>query len=187
MIRITMFTLFLVSTLPLCSCTTGSGPYHHADPQRRDTAKAERLTREAADWIETNPITAEKLLREALAEDIYYGPAHNNLGVLFIDQGRLYQAAAEFEWARKLMPGNPEPRLNLGLTLEHGGRIDEAIQSYEAALALTPEHLDSVQALVRCQIRYNLLDSQVADRLKIIAMRGTPEWSSWARQRLLEL
>ena len=107
--------------------------------------------------------------------------------MLFIDQGRLYQAAAEFEWARKLMPGNPEPRLNLGLTLEHGGRIDEAIQSYEAALALTPEHLDSVQALVRCQIRYNLLDSQVADRLKIIAMRGTPEWSSWARQRLLEL
>lgn len=186
MIRIAIFIFFLVSGLSLCSCATNSGPYRHVDPKRRDTAMAERLTREAADRIETNPITAEKLLREALAEDPYYGPAHNNLGVLFIEQDRLYEAAAEFEWARKLMPGNPEPRLNLGLALEHGGRIDEAIQSYEAALALTPEHLDSLQALVRCQLRHNRFDSQIADRLSIIAMRGTPEWSSWARQRLLE-
>ncbi len=186
MIRITIFALTLISILPLCSCSVSSAQVHQAESQQRDTAKAARLTRDAADLIESDPLTAEKLIREALTEDPFHGPAHNNLGVLLIAQGSLYEAAAEFEWARKLMPGNPEPRLNLGLTFEQGGRIDEAIRSYEAALALTPEHLDSVQALVRCQLRHNRLDSEITARLRIIAMRGPPEWSNWARERLLE-
>lgn len=43
--------------------------------------------------------------------------------------GWLHKAASEFEWARKLMPGYPDPRLNLAMTLEEAGRIDEASEA----------------------------------------------------------
>jgi Tfp pilus assembly protein PilF len=186
MISFTLPIQLVVSLLVLSSCATSSGPYNNADPQRRNTAEAERLTRKAADLIASDPISAEKLLREALAEDLFHGPAHNNLGVLFFEQDRLYEAAAEFEWARKLMPGHPDPRLNLGLVLERGGRIDDAIASYHAALKIAPEHLETTQALARTLLRHNRVDPDLDPRLQLIAMRGTPTWSDWAHRRLLE-
>jgi hypothetical protein len=51
---------------------------------------------------------------EALSADLFFGLAHNNLGVLYLKEDKLYEAANEFEWARKLMPGHPDPRMNLG-------------------------------------------------------------------------
>jgi len=32
------------------------------------------------------------------------------------------------------MPGHPDPRMNLALTLEQAGRTDETIQTYKTAL-----------------------------------------------------
>jgi len=57
------------------------------------------LTHEAATLIDADPATAEKLLREALTADLYHGPAHNNLGVLYLKMSppKLYEAASEFE------------------------------------------------------------------------------------------
>jgi len=48
---------------------------------------------------------AETLLRRALTADLYHGPAHNNLGVLYLTQGKLFEAAGEFEWARGELAG----------------------------------------------------------------------------------
>lgn len=170
----------------LCGCTSHrSGPYSPTEPARRDTAAAERLTREAAELIASNPTKAEELLREALTADLFHGPAHNNLGVLFLNAGQLYEAAGEFEWARKLMPGHPDPRLNLGLALERGGRIDEAIDAYRTALALAPEHLPTLQALTRCQLRHARQDAATITNLEQIAMNAPPQWRSWARDQLL--
>ena len=33
---------------------------------------------------------------------------HGNLGVLYLNRGELYEAASEFEWARRLLPGHPD-------------------------------------------------------------------------------
>ncbi len=174
-------TLLLASAILLSGgCAMPSGPYAPAREANRDTARAEKISRHAADLIWSDPIKAESLLREALSADLYHGPAHNNLGVIYLEQGKLYEAASEFEWARKLMPGHPDPRLNLGLALERGGRIDDAIQSYESALTVAPEHLDTIQSLVRCQLRYDRSDQQTAERLAMIRMRGDDAWSSWA-------
>ena len=70
---------------------------------------------------------------EALTRDLFYGPAHNNLGVVFLNQDKLYEAANEFEWARKLMPGQPDPHVNLAITMERAVRNEDAYKSYEAA------------------------------------------------------
>ena len=101
-----------------CHSSPGDGVYSPASGQQGSTVVAERLTKEAADLVHSDPKRAETLLRRALDEDLFFGPAHNNLGVIHLERGELYEAANEFEWARKLMPGHPDPRLNLAITLD---------------------------------------------------------------------
>jgi Flp pilus assembly protein TadD len=136
--------------------------------------------------IDSDPAKAEALLREALAADVYHGPSHNDLGVVYLKQGKLYEAANEFEWARKLMPGHPDPRMNLALTLERAGRVDEAIATYDTALEVYPNHLPTMQALTRLQIRRSRTDERTAGMLKEIALSGeTPQWRKWAQRSLV--
>jgi tetratricopeptide (TPR) repeat protein len=187
-----MKTLWLVGVLsvltaylfgsPGCSSARRAGPYAPAVEADRDGNKAQRLNAEGAKLIESDPTKAEKLLREALTADLYHGPAHNNLGVLYLKQGRLYEAAGEFEWSRKLLPGLPEPRMNLALTLERAGRTDEALATYATALEVYPEHLPTIQAMALLQVRSGKLDDRTSHYLDEIALRGeTERWREWAR------
>jgi len=100
--------------LGMVGCRAAStSPYAVQEALERDTVRAQELSREAADLVHDQPARAEELLRQALVADLFYGPAHNNLGVVCLERGDLYASASEFEWARKLMPGHPDPRTNL--------------------------------------------------------------------------
>ena len=156
--------------------------YNPATESDRNPAEAERLNQQATAIIDSDPTTAEALLRRALAADLYYAPAHNNLGTLLLKQGKLYEAAGEFEWAKKLMPGHPDPRLNLALTLETAGRTDEAIATYQTALEVYPEHIATMQALTRLQVRSGRTDDRTRPMLSEVALRGeSKQWRDWAR------
>ncbi len=163
-----------------------AGPYQSQPAAARDPIEAQRLTMQAAALIDEDPEEAERLLREALSHDLYHGPAHNNLGAIYLARDDLYEAASEFEWARKLMPGHPDPRLNLGLALERAGRAGDAIDAYRTALDVYPGHLPSIKALVRCQLRHNKTDEKTDERLRDIAMTSDTEWSQWAQGWLLK-
>ncbi len=168
--------------LVLVGCRSAApGPYSPTEKAGRNTVRAQELSRQAADLIESDPEAAERLLREALSADLFFGPAHNNLGVLYLKEGRLYEAAGEFEWARKLMPGHPDPRMNLALTLETAGQVDEAIQAYETALEVYPGHVPTVQGLARLYVQTGRTGPELAGWLDTIAMQGeTEEWRGWA-------
>ncbi len=151
----------------------------------RDTAASQRLAQEAVKIVATDPARAEALLREALNADLYNGRAHNNLGALYLSQAKLYEAAGEFEWARKLMPGHPDPRMNLALVLERAGRTDEALATYATALEVYPNHIPTLQAITRLQLRLGKADDHLNDQLADIALRGeTPQWREWARLQM---
>ena len=182
--RVAIFAAFTLAAASGCA-TKGHGPYTGTPESTRNPDKAERLNQEAADVIDTNPAKAEKLLREALTFDLYHGPAHNNLGIVLLQKGQLYDAAGEFEWARKLLPGHPDPRMNLAYTLELAGRTDEAITTFRTALEVYPDHLPTIQAITRLQIRAGKKDADTPRWLKDIAMRGESEhWRNWARLEL---
>ncbi len=106
--------------------------------------------------------------------------------MLFLEAGKLYEAANEFEWARKLMPGKADPRMNLALTLEVAGRVEDALREYETALEVDPDHVPSMQALARL-IRSRDPDSEkLPELLEAIAMRGEPaEWREWAKGEMV--
>ena len=177
----------LVATLSSCR-STPVGPYAPMSEVARSTTKAEELSREGADLIASDPARAEALLREALTADLYFGPAHNNLGVVFLNAGKLYEAANEFEWARKLMPGHPDPRVNLGICLERAGRVDDAIESYDAALQVSPAYLPAIQGAALAAIHSGRDDARLAGWLQEIAMRADqPMWREWASRARVEL
>ncbi|MCC6910347.1 MAG: tetratricopeptide repeat protein [Phycisphaerales bacterium] len=175
----------LVLTSAGCAGSRSVGPYSQPKEVARNPLEAQRLTRQAAELMESDPARAETLLREALTFDLYHGPAHNNLGVLHLNRGELYEAANEFEWARKLMPGHPDPRLNLALALERAGRVDEALAACDSALQVYPGHIATTEALARLQLRYRHTDDRTHGLLEEIAMRGeTEQWREWARRQL---
>jgi tetratricopeptide (TPR) repeat protein len=122
-------------------CSSSPGPYAPQSEAARDSKRAQRLTQDAAAILHKDPARAERLLRDALTADLYHGPAHNDLGVLFLNRDQLYEASGEFEWARKLMPGHPDPTLNLALTLERAGRSDQALAMYASALEVYPDYI----------------------------------------------
>ncbi len=179
-------TVVLAALASLAGCRTQNtlGPYQVPSEADRATSVAERLNREAADLIEKDPAKAESLLRDALTKDLFFGPAHNNLGVVFLHQKKLYEAAHEFEWARKLLPGNPDPRVNLALTLERAGRLEEAFKTYETALEVAPEDLTAIEGLASLAVRTRRDEPRLHGWLEAIALVADDPWRSWARLRM---
>ncbi|MDX2148502.1 MAG: tetratricopeptide repeat protein [Planctomycetota bacterium] len=179
-----LLVVFSLSMLAACR-SSPSGPYEPTTDVARDVQRSLELAQQAAALVESHPKKAETLLREALGLDLYNGPAHNNLGVIHLARDDLYEAASQFEWARKLMPGHPDPRLNLALTLERAGRREEAIAMYDTALEVMPGHLPSVKGLVRLQLQTARTDARTPALLSEVALRGeTEQWRNWARLHL---
>jgi len=176
--------LLVIIGVSLAACRSTIGPYSTPTQVSRDTTAAERLSREAANVIEADLDKAEALLREALTKDLFYGPAHNNLGVVFLKQDKLYEAANEFEWARKLLPDSPDPRVNLGIAMERAGRTSDAFLAYEAALEVAPGNIAAMQGAALLSARSNSAPPQLASWLDTIAVRGeSSAWRDWARLR----
>jgi tetratricopeptide (TPR) repeat protein len=164
-----------------CASNRDEGPYRSTGTQRRDVPKAEKFYQEAKPLLVTDTAQAEDLLRKALAADIYHGGAHNNLGVLLLQQERLYDAAEEFEWARKLLPGNPEPRVNLALVLDRAGRASDALDAAKTALEVMPGNLPAIQLTALIQVRDGSTDQGTVALLNQISMRSDQsQWRAWA-------
>ena len=179
------FSALLICALALSSCgSQARGPYGTTGEQQRDIARAEESYRESL--AEDDDENRERLLRATLGFDLYHGQAHNNLGVLLLQQGRLYDAAEEFEWARKLLPGHPEPRANLALTLERGGKHADAVEAALSAIEVRPGHLGAIKLIAMVSIDEGLVDPLIDEHLDAIATRAPePEWREWAVEQRL--
>jgi tetratricopeptide (TPR) repeat protein len=176
--------LLILPALSGCGQSVARGPYAVDGSAKRDIAKAEELYQEALPLLASDAPAAEQLLRDCLGFDLYHGGAHNNLGVLLLGQNRLYDAAEEFTWARKLLPGHPEPRTNLAITLERGGKHQEALDAAHAALEIRPGDLDAMECLAMIQLREGIADATTLVYLDAIILRAHDDaWNDWARSQ----
>jgi len=155
------------------------------DP-RRDSEQARRLNAQAVEKLSQDDLeAAEKLLKQSLEADVFFGPGHNNLGTVYFRQQKLYLAAWEFQYAAKLMPNQAQPKNNLGLVFEQVRKYDQAQENYEAALALEPDNPEIIGNLARLYVRTNRKDSRAYELLTELVMKDTrPQWVNWAKQRL---
>lgn len=168
--------------------SSSAGPYGVGVELQRDEERAARLVDEASAAMPGDPGRAERDLREALTADLFNAKAHNNLGVILLSKGDLYGAAHEFDWARKLLPGHPEPRLNLALTLEQAGRIQDAEAAYMSALEVYPGYMPAMQGAARLAVAEGREPHDLQAWLEQIALGGESEaWREWAERRRAEL
>jgi tetratricopeptide (TPR) repeat protein len=98
--------------------------------------------------------------------------------------GKLYEAATEFEWARKFLPGYPDPRINLALCMERAGRTEEARQAYDSALEVAPESLAAKQGAAVLAVRRGQPEPRLDSWLARIALESErADWRDWANDR----
>ena len=152
----------------------------------RNPAKAQRLTLAGVNALENGKreYAAEKLL-SAIRADPQYGPAHNNLGLLQFDDGKLYQAVLSFERAKELMPADPVVYYNLGLVLEQAGRKYQALELYWQAVEIDPTEPHFLGNLVRLRRRLGENGPDVVAQLQDLMLIETrSDWRDWASEQL---
>lgn len=138
---------------------------------------------------------ARTLLEQALNADITFGPAHNNLGLVYFQLDDLYRAAHEFDSAIKLMPYQPDARNNLGMVFERFGErtrsqeaFKKAVDAYERARKLSPDNPLYLGNLTRVKINRGDRDEETRALLEELVFKDPrPEWRDWARMELLKM
>lgn len=180
----------MVVALTGCASSADRLAYRTAPERgRSDSLSAQRLNDAGLTLIEDGEFEkAEGKFRDALAQDLYHAPAHNNLGLVLLHTERHYEAAWEFEYAAKLAPNAVEPRQNLGLLLEEIGRIDRAIEEYESALTLDPNDAVSMRHLARAYVKSGEKQRRLKDLLeKLLLIPNDHQWDAWIRGQLIRV
>jgi tetratricopeptide (TPR) repeat protein len=166
-----------------------------ADPLR-NTPVARRENQRGLEHLGKDRLEeAAQAFQRALEADKTYGPAHNNLGKVYLRKFEYNAAKDEFQAAIEYMPNHPAPRNNLGLALEkawvadrHLSSIDEAIACYEKAVALAPESIEYAANLARALDRRGDRTDKLRHLLLRIVREDTRQhWKSWARMRLVHM
>ena len=190
--RLTMLT-FLTCSIILIGCASNEQvsltKRYETLPQglQRNAKLAQQLNGRAIAAIDEDGFdTAEELLKEALSADVTFGPAHNNLGSVYLEQERYYLAAWEFEYAIRLMPSNPAPKNNLGLVFEAVGKTHAAIDQYAQAAEIAPDDPIYLGNEARARLRAGEHGPEVRMLLQDVVLKDERQaWQQWARKRLV--
>ena len=181
-----------LALLTVCGCALprqdNAGAYRTVarDPRRDTSAARDEAAKGRALMAAGDLAGAEKAFKAALTKDLFHGPAHNSLGVVYYRQKKFYLAAWEFQYAAELMAHRPEPRNNLGLVFEDVGKLDKAVTHYTEALKLEPDNPVFIGNLARCRVRRGQRDGETRKLLEDLILKDTrPEWVAWARTELL--
>ncbi len=184
----------LILTLPILASLAGCTEDAKVDTTTntisaasfQDTAGARRHYQRGLDLLREKKIDqAGEQFKLAVEADIMFGPAHNNLGKVYYMQNDFHAAAWEFEYARELLPRNPEPLSNIGLCYEQDGQFDRAVEYYRQAVALAPDEIQFRALLVRALLKRGDRTEEVRNLLEDILREDTrPEWLIMAKQYL---
>jgi tetratricopeptide (TPR) repeat protein len=108
------------------------------------------------------PVEAERLMRDALALGVrnprQKAALEHNLAIALKQQRRFSQALPLFDSAKATVPEMPLVDYNRGNTLQHLGRMREAVESYRLALARNPLDLAAHRELN--ELLYRLGDDE---------------------------
>lgn len=110
----------------------------------------------------------------AVTDDNYV--AHNDLGELLAQQGKLDEAAAQFAAALAINPRFAHARHNMGMMLVQRGKLDEAISEFSKAVEIDPAFADAFNKLGAALANEGRLDEAITNFSKAIEIN--PAYSS---------
>lgn len=147
---------------------------------------SDELYREAEGFASAgNSQQALSILKHLVAKDPTHALAHNDLGVLFSQNGDFELARFHHEAAVLHSPSNPIFRKNLAeLYYAVFGRTDEAVEIYTRLLREYPADVDTLTALAVISKNNNLKDQA---RIFINKVLNLEPWNRDAREFLAEL
>jgi protein O-mannosyl-transferase len=105
---------------------------------------------------------SETLWRDTLTKNPRCSMAHNNLGLILMDQDRLPEAKEQGELSVLFNPQNAEAHSSLGLALARLGRQQEAIRHYQQALQIEPDLAEAHYNLALASARLGRLNDAIA-------------------------
>ncbi len=97
-------------------------------------------TRHARTHAQADQDLAQAAFEKVLDINPRYANALNNLGNIYYSRGQFTQAAQFYKRLTKYLPHQVEGHYNLGAVAVMLGDKEQALQSFDAALALQPEH-----------------------------------------------
>lgn len=188
--RMASLRLSLALTLAFIGLAGCTGVPNRGDIIRVDggagALEAKQLTQKGIRHVQNGDLElAKSTFQKAIRADETYGPAHNNLGRVYFEDGDLRRSAEAFAWAMEFMPGRPEPVNNLGMAYEKGGKTDKAIDLFETAHANEPSNPEYLANLVRARLRRGDRGADLHRQLRELKfVEDRPEWVSWVDRHL---
>jgi protein O-mannosyl-transferase len=88
--------------------------------------------------------------------------AHNNLGAVLIERGRLDEAKAQFQAVLAMEPEHAMAHYNLGGVLREQGQVDQAMAELQRAVDLAPRHAEAQLKLGELQAVRGRLDEAIS-------------------------
>jgi len=115
-------------------------------------------------------INQEKLWTYTLQGNPDSDVAHNNLGLVFLNSGRLPEAMGQFEAALRIKPDYAYAHNGLGNALFLSGRAAEAIGHYQEALRIDPDYPEAHNGLANALLQSGRLPEAGAESEKALKL-----------------
>jgi tetratricopeptide (TPR) repeat protein len=123
-------------------------------------------------WIQTSYWRdSETLFRHALAVTANNDVAENNLGIVFLRQGKVDQAISLLQAAVDLRPDNSPAHENLAKALLQKGQVADALVHYRKLLKLQPDNIEVHNIVGTALIQQGRIREGVEEWQKVLAIQ----------------
>lgn len=113
----------------------------------------------------------EEYLLQAIRKNNFLTDAHNNLGVIYLDQNKLDLAEQSFKKAVEIDPGFKTGYMNLGVVYDRKNELDKALDMYKTVLQKYPDYPLGILNLGIGYRRLNMLDQAMEQFQKAVKIK----------------
>jgi protein O-mannosyl-transferase len=122
-------------------------------------------------WRQASTYTdIETLWRTTLARNPECWMAHTNLGLVFLQKGKIDDGIAHYRSALQMQPDSWDAEYNLGTALLGKGQVDEAILHCERAVRMRPTDPDALVSLGNAVLQKGRTDEAIAHYQKAMML-----------------
>lgn len=123
-------------------------------------------------WIQTSYWhDGQRLFEHALKVNSKNYMTRNNLGIIFIEQGKFAEAVEQFSSALQANPNYVQAHQNLGIAYDKMGHFKEEVKAYQNAIKLKPDLFEAYYALGAAYGKLSRFGEQIESYRKALKIK----------------